>query len=568
MSLTKRLVLGALLVVGVLVLVVVAIVSGRLADRIGAELAGVLASEARLVAASWHGALDADSLADAAGAALGRRVTLVAPDGRVAGDSEFDGAALARLDDHATRPEVAAALRDGRGASERVSESTGDRRLYVAVRAPLGVARVSTPTRTLRQLVGGARRDVLLAGSAALLVALVLAWIFARAVARPLVELRDVARALAAGDLTRRPRLSAPGEVGDLALALHAMTEQLAGRVGAMQADEALMAAVIESLEEGVVALDARRTVVRLNESARGVLGVDAALPFPLDLLPRERALREAIDEALAGRVADALEARLGDRIVALTARPLPQGGAVLALLDLTRTRQLESVRRDFVANVSHELKTPLTVIHGFAEAIVEDAAMAAEQRQRFAESIRVNAQRMQRIVDDLLDLSRIESGRWTPAIVRLDVESAAAEAAAPAASAADAKGLRFSVVPAPDARLVDADATAFRQIVSNLAENAVRYTRTGSVTVFSRADDDGVWVGVRDTGVGIPPEHLSRIFERFYRVDPGRSRDAGGTGLGLAIVKHLAEAHGGRVRAESAPGRGSTIEVLFPRAR
>jgi signal transduction histidine kinase len=172
----------------------------------------------------------------------------------------------------------------------------------------------------------------------------------------------------------------------------------------------------------------------------------------------------------------------------------------------------------------------------------------------------------MQRIVDDLLDLSRIESGRWSPAITRLDVESAAWDAAAPAASAAEAKGLRFAVEPAPDARLVEADATAFRQIVANLAENAVRYTREGSVTVFSRADGDGAWVGVRDTGAGIPAEHLPRIFERFYRVDPGRSRDAGGTGLGLAIVKHLAEAHGGRVRAESAVGRGTTIEVLFPK--
>ena len=568
MGLTKRLLLGALLVVGVLVLVLVAIVSGRLEDRLRTEVERILASEARLLADAWHPGMDADSLADAAGAALGRRVTLVAPDGRVVGDSEFDGPALDRLERHDARPEIVAARADGTGASARTSASTGDERLYVAVRAAGGVARVSTPTHTLALLVGGARRDVLVAGGAALLVALGLAWIFAGAVARPLVELRDVARALAAGDLTRRPPLSAPGEVGDLAAALYRMTEQLADRLGAMRADEALMAAIVESLEEGVVAIDARRLVVRINESARDVLGIRAPIPFPVDQLPRERALRESLEAALGGEGTPMLEMRLDGRIVALTARPLPQGGAVLALLDLTPTRRLEAVRRDFVANVSHELKTPLTVVHGFAEAIADDEHITPEQRRRFAESIRANAQRMQRIVDDLLDLSRIESGRWTPVPVALDVELAARDAAAAAAAAADAKGVRFAIEIAPGATVVDADPMAFRQIVGNLAENAVRYTREGSVTVFSRADAEGTWVGVRDTGIGIPAEHLPRIFERFYRVDPGRSREAGGTGLGLAIVRHLAEAHGGRVRAESHVGRGTTIEVLFPSRR
>ena len=565
MGLTRRLLLGALLVVGVLVVVLVAIVSGRLAQRLRAEVGSILASEARLVAAGWRPEMDADSLADATGAALGRRVTLVAPDGRVLGDSEFDGDALARLDDHGSRPEIASARAAGTGRSERTSGSTGDARIYVAVRAAPGVARLSTPTRTLDLLVAGARNDVLVAGAAALVVALLLAWIFARAIARPLVELRDVARGLAGGDLAQRPPLSAPGEVGDLAAALSRMTEQLAERLGTMRADEALMAAVIESLEEGVVAIDARRLIVRLNESAREVLGVRAPLPVGLDQLPRERMLREAVDAALDGESTPALEVRLDGRILAITARPLPQGGAVLAMLDLTPTRRLEAVRRDFVANVSHELKTPLTVVHGFAEAIADDPEMPADQRRHFADSIRSNAYRMQRIVDDLLDLSRIESGRWTPVTAPLDVESAALDATAAASAAAEQKGVRFAIEAAPSAPIVDADPIAFRQIVGNLAENAVRYTREGSVVVYSRADGEGPWVGVRDTGIGIPAEHIQRIFERFYRVDPGRSREAGGTGLGLAIVRHLAEAHGGRVRAESQVGRGTTIEVLFP---
>jgi signal transduction histidine kinase len=237
----------------------------------------------------------------------------------------------------------------------------------------------------------------------------------------------------------------------------------------------------------------------------------------------------------------------------------------VIALFDLTPMRRLETVRRDFVANVSHELKTPLTVIGGFAETLA-DEDLPVEQRRKFAETIRVHARRMQRIVDDLLDLSRIESGGWRPNPTAVDFASAATDALVTFRDAAAAKRITIRVEPAPDASTVFTDPTALRQILSNLVENAIRYTAEGGVvTAFSEPERGGVRVGVRDTGVGIAPDHLSRIFERFYRVDPARSRDAGGTGLGLSIVRHLVEAHGGRVRAESAIARGTTIIAFFP---
>jgi two-component system phosphate regulon sensor histidine kinase PhoR len=222
-------------------------------------------------------------------------------------------------------------------------------------------------------------------------------------------------------------------------------------------------------------------------------------------------------------------------------------------------------VRRDFVANVSHELKTPLTVIGGFAETMVTDD-IPAEQRQQFADAIRANARRMQRIVDDLLDLSRIESGGWVPNPVAVDVCNAAADAIAPCQTAASDRNVTLDVDVHPLARTVFADPTALRQVIANMLDNAIRYSNPGGrVTVFTRPDDGGTWVGVQDTGIGIAPEHLPRIFERFYRVDAGRSRTAGGTGLGLSIVRHLVEAHGGRVRAESIPGRGTTVAAFFP---
>jgi signal transduction histidine kinase len=240
--------------------------------------------------------------------------------------------------------------------------------------------------------------------------------------------------------------------------------------------------------------------------------------------------------------------------------------------MDLTPVRRLEAVRRDFVANVSHELKTPLTVVGGFAETLADDGQdghdeLPAAQRRQFAQAIRANAARMQRIVDDLLDLSRIESGGWVPAPVAVDVRAAAAEALAAAGVTAARKGVALEVAPAADAQAVWADPTALRQVLSNLVENAVRHTSAGAVVVSTRRAGDGVWLEVRDTGSGIAPKHLGRIFQRFYRPDPGRSRAEGGTGLGLAIVKHLVEAHGGVVRAASTLGQGTTMSTFFPGA-
>ena len=564
MKLTQRLLIGSLVIVGLLVTLVVAIVDGRLRNRFYEESSAGLLREARLVASQWQPGLDVDSLADEAGQALGHRVTLIDSTGRVVGDSEFEHPALDALENHLTRSEIAEAASTGSGASRRISASAGDEELYAAVRAGSGFARVSVSAVSIQQLFARARRDVLLAAAIALVTALLLAWLFSRSVARPVVELRDVAQALAAGELARRPSLAAPGEVGDLASALHRLAEQLSSRIEALETEEVRLAALTESLNEGVIAIDARQQVVQVNERARYLLGLRDTVPFPTSNLPRDRGLREAIGAALSGHAVDAHEVQIGGRELALTARPLPAGGAVIALFDLTPVRRLETVRRDFVANASHELRTPLTVISGFAETLL-DESLPNDQRRQFAETVLANAQRMQRIVDDLLDLSRIESGGWKPNPVRGDVRGLAEEALATGAQRRTSPAVDLRLEIAPDATSVWADPTALRQVLANLVDNAVRHTSEGAVTVFSQRTPGGVAIGVRDTGIGIPADHLPRIFERFYRVDTGRSRAEGGTGLGLAIVKHLVEGHSGRVRAESTVGRGTTIWAELP---
>ena len=228
------------------------------------------------------------------------------------------------------------------------------------------------------------------------------------------------------------------------------------------------------------------------------------------------------------------------------------------------RLEALERVRSEFVANVSHELRTPLTIAGGFALTLAKGDP-PLEKRQQFAKSILANTRRMQRIVEALLDLSRIESGVWTPRPEQVDLHALLAEIFEDVQDLAGEKPLEIVSDLSTEAEVVNADRIAVRQILGNLVENAVRHTQAGQISVFSEPEPGGVWVGVRDTGEGIPPQHLPKIFERFYRVDTARSRESGGTGLGLAIVKHLIEAHGGTITAESTLGLGTTIRVFFP---
>jgi signal transduction histidine kinase len=410
-----------------------------------------------------------------------------------------------------------------------------------------------------------ARNRIIAAGAVSLLLAAILAALFSRAVSRPITNLRDIARSLAAGELGRRPALAAPGEVGDLADAVHRLAEQLDVRLSALAAEQSILSALVETLNEGVIAISPRREVVRINETGRRLLLIDRALPFGIDFLPREVTLRSAISLALNGTETEPEEVVIGGNTMSLTARPLINGGAVVALFDLTTIRKLEAVRRDFVANVSHELRTPLTIVGGFAETL-QDPDIPPERRAEFAQTIYSNTQRMQRIVDELLDLSRIESGHWKPIPQAVRIADAAADVFARVSENAAKKGVTLETKIDRAASVIHADRTALEQILLNLVENALRHTaKGGRIAIETTPDKNGVDLTVTDTGSGIPAEHLPRIFERFYRADSGRSREAGGTGLGLAIVKHLVEAHGGSVSAESVVDSGTTIRIFFP---
>jgi len=317
---------------------------------------------------------------------------------------------------------------------------------------------------------------------------------------------------------------------------------------------------------EGVVAADARGHIVTANPAARELLGYGPHVPLPdLQQLFRGRSARDIVRRVTEGQSVEGEEVEIDGRRIVISARPLPAGGAILVLHDQTEIRRLEAVRRDFVANVSHELKTPLTSISGYAETILAERPDARTERQ-FLETILANAHRMQRLVDDLLDLARIESGRWQPALAALDLAGVIAEVEGEFASRGAERRVTFAVEIGAGAATLVADPEGVRLVLRNLVDNALRYTPPdGRITLRSRAEAEGVALQVEDTGSGIPREHLSRVFERFYRVDPSRSRADGGTGLGLAIVRHTVEAHGGRVGIESQLGTGTRVTAWFP---
>ena len=383
----------------------------------------------------------------------------------------------------------------------------------------------------------------------------------------PLRELTDVARGWATGEFSRRPPLSLSHEAGALADAMRALGDRLSGREQLLSDAQHLRDGIMEAASEGLFAVDKRRRVIWMNVVAQRMMGAAPAVPFALDAIARPLWNSSVIEAALEGEAVEAEELQLGGRIVAVSARPLGDGGAVITLFELTRIRGLESMRRDFVANVSHEMKTPLTSIRGFADTLLADDEMPADLRHAFLGRLVANAERLQRLIDELLDLARIESGTWLPRTRNIDIAHLVDAVLRLAEEHAHARRVTLRSDIAPSDTIV-ADPTAVRQILTNLVDNAIRHSAEGGVvTVALRRSAGRSFLMVRDTGSGMSAEHLTRIFERFYRVDSGRARDAGGNGLGLAIVKHLAEAHGGNATAQSVPGSGTTITVMLPHA-
>jgi two-component system phosphate regulon sensor histidine kinase PhoR len=544
-----------------------------------------LLGEARLVARLVKDPLargattqELDALVDEAAREVQARITIVLPDGVVVADSARSGADLLAEENHAGRPEIVQAIAGGSGSSQRFSPTVREPFLYAAVAVRddgrlLGVSRVALSAAGAEAQVADLRNSVAAALLLAFLVAAGLAVALSSSLAGPLAEVMRTARELAAGNLAARIRVRRDDELGELARILNRSADQLQQRLNESTRDRARTDAILSAMDDGVLAVDHRGVVLVANDILRKTLGLDEPIGRHHVEVVRQVEVGEVLQEVLrtGGRRALEVELLYPRRAFSLTGAPFPgtEGtphGAVLTFHDITERRRLERIRRDFVANASHELRTPLTSIRGFVEALEDGAVAEPETAARFLGKIRVHADRMAALVEDLLELSRLEAGERPLHLEDTDPAEVAEDVAASFREQASRKGLEIARLE-ESAPVVRTDADRLRRILENLVDNAVKYTPSGGrVQIVSRKGPDGAAVlEVRDDGPGIPPEHLPRIFERFYRVDKARSRELGGTGLGLSIVRHLAEGMGAAVSVESEPGRGTSFSITVP---
>jgi len=507
-----------------------------------------------------------DSVAGLISGRIGYPVTLLDREGRVVGASSDLPFQRRGLLVPTAGTELQEALVGDVGFAQRRGSGEVEIRLFAATPVRLGgqglLLQVAVPLDGIRGTVRARVRRTLLWALPALLLALVLTHFLGIGIVRPVQTLGRRARSLATGNFSRKvPTSIGIRELGELAGTFNRMTEELHGRYQSLEVERDEMQALIDCMGEAVLALTKDGRVLRANQAASDLLD----FPRPVNLAPvgtlvRQPNLRSLLEGAVA-RPFSAKEVTLGDRNLIVSARTAEGGGTVVTFVDVTEIRRLEAVRRDFVANASHELKTPLTAVRGFAETLLEDD-LPEDLRKEWLVSIRSNTLRLQRLVEDLLDLSRLESGGWIARKDLVDVAALAEDVLFEVGGLAEKSGVSLRTLG--DAVAVG-DAQGLEQVMRNLLENAIRYTpKGGTVTLEIRREAQTVEVAVRDTGTGIPTPALSRIFERFYRVDPARSRAEGGTGLGLAIVRHMVQAMGGEVWAESELGQGTTISFTL----
>lgn len=565
-----------------------------------AQLGEVLDAKTKLVEYGFqplfgrnHSSLSPTHLQETArdlGTRASAQVTLLAADGTVLADSAVQGAELALIEKHTARPEIDQAFSTGQGQDIRSSHTTGDRTMYRAVliqtaqeASPL-VLRVGIPMGVLDRELSEIRQHLFWALGLAFLVALPLSMWLAHSITKPLSDIASAARQLSSGNHALHIRTTGQDEVGLLASTLNQMVGQLQAKIDELSEDRTQLLAVLASMVEGVMVLDYRGHVLQVNPALERMFGISRveARGRPCTDLFRHQQLTELVAIILRSPAH-----RQDEIVLPLTGRCLqieasPAGGkrdneacVVLVFHDITELRRLEKIRKDFVANVSHELRTPLTSIKGYVEALLDGATDDPVASKSFLDIILKQSDRLNLIIEDLLELSKIESGRVSLKEEPLELQTLVERTLSMVKPMADKKRHHLITAIMPSLPSVAGDEGRLAQVLTNLLDNAIKYTPAGgTITVSatlassseaSRRSANAIDLSVSDTGMGIPEQDRPRVFERFYRVDKARSRELGGTGLGLAIVKHIVEGHGGHVWVEANSPQGSRFVVRLP---
>ncbi len=523
----------------------------------------------------------ADQDADRMGRDLSVRVTVIASGGKVLGDTNLNGEALAAIENHAGRPEIAEAFRTGKGQSIRYSTTLGENLLYVARRIDpgdpaRGVVRLALPLTEVRRAQEDLRLPLFFAALLSIVAAVLLGWGAARRPARRLEEMSRAASEIAQGRTGSRVRAGGSDEIGRLAGSLNRMAEELERRLALLEREQGQLRSVLDGMVEGVLLTDAGGTILLANRAFERIF--DARPPVagrrPLEVA-RIPALQEILEEAREAGFPFTREiAPWGtlEKTIRASMVPLQEGGrfagTVAVFHDVTELKRLENVRREFVANVSHELRTPLTAIRGYAETLRDGALKDPAKALEFVRVIHRHAERLQALIEDLLDLSQVEQGSSRLSLGPVALREVVSQVEAVIRPLAEEKLQTLTFVLPEDLPFPWADRDRLAQVLINLLDNAVKFTPEGGRVSFAAAPEGGrILLTVSDTGIGIPPSEIGRVFERFYRVDRSRDRREGGTGLGLAIAKHLTLAMGGTLEVESPPGQGAIFRLTLPAA-
>ena len=516
-----------------------------------------------------------DEEADRVGQLLGARVTFIAADGRVLGDSSETLEGVAAMENHAQRPEVVEARASGIGRARRHSDTLKIDMLYVAVpvRHPaIAFVRVALPLIDVRQQLQPVLTDTLTALGFAFLSAAAIAWTFSRRIGQRVRSVAAIAGHYRAGDLTPSHIDFGDDELGVVARTLDDSVQEVGRRLAEQARDRGRMEAILAGMVEGVIVVDPQGRLQLANNAAQRILKLDSlVVGRPYIETIRHPAIAELVAAALTGHTPEPVQfspPRDESRTIVARAAPAAANafyGGVVVMHDITDLRRADQIRRDFVANVSHELRTPLTAIRGYVEALAE-GDVTAQDRQRFLSIITRHTERMERLVKDLLRLARLDAGQETLDVVECDTRALVHAVVTDASRALAERDQRIDIVVAPGAEHIRADPAKLHDALRNLVANAITYApeRT-SIGIAADRVGNRVVLSVSDEGPGIPDEDLSRVFERFYRVDKSRARDPGGTGLGLAIVKHLIELHGGEVKVENRAEGGARFTLALP---
>lgn len=514
---------------------------------------------------------DLQKVAEKLGRETGVRITVIDETGKVLADSEKNPQ---EMENHKNRPEIAGAFRNGAGLSARRSDTLQTEMMYFARRQEISdgrqiVVRSALPLSGVKERLWDVNSAVIAGFAVAAVLSVIIGFFIVRWLTNSISQMKETAQAIASGKFTIHAPATTDDEIGELGRALNEMRDTLKDKIEALSEKKTQIEIIIDTMPDGLIVVDRNETIVLANKTAERLIGYVLPVGRRLGEVVRNENIISLVKSTLSGEKTEPIKTvSLSGTRLEMRGVVVPNAGALVIVRDISEAERLERMRKEFIANASHELRTPVTLISGCVETLNAGAAEDSSKRRQFLDVLEKNVKQLSNLIEDLLKLSTLDEEGRLHKEEKVDITRLVSEVIEQFSEFATKKGIYISPNMEKQPLTVIGDSALLKQAIANLIDNAIKYTNpVGTVTVSVKAVNGKVVTEVADTGIGIDKEHLPRIFERFYRVDKSRSRDLGGTGLGLSIVKHVVQAHGGEVSVQSEPGKGSKFTIILPQA-